>query len=157
MVNTNERFWDCECKDNHIHPKDEPTCSMCGKHQDEMPDSHTVEVDKFLADSVFARMDISPKDMSLHMSRHSTVRSTLDMRQATFSRGIDIYSNGILLGELNIRLTPDGKGLEFDLTRGYKDQEVKILAWAQGKLIANKALPSNSVTIHMKPSMGEGR
>lgn len=156
---TDPRFWDCECKQNYLHPKDEPFCSVCGKHQEEMPDSRTVEVEEFLRDSVFARMDIKNNDLSLHMSRHSTVRSTIKLKQTDFARGLDIYNQeGTLLAELNFRLTPKSDGVEFDLTLGEKVLgTVKILAWDKGRLIANKELPSRSVTVHLKPPLGEGR
>jgi len=157
-METDPRFWDCECKDNYIHPKDEPMCQVCGKHQDEQPDSIVVEVEKFLKNTQFARMDINPKDLSLHMSRYSTVRTTLDLHETMCSRGIDVYGpSGALLGEINIRLSSAHDGLEIDLTRGGSNQEVRILAWAEGKLIANKPLPSNGITVMLKPALGDGR
>ncbi len=41
---TCERYWDCECDNNYIHPKTEPICFICGCNADNMPDSLVVEV-----------------------------------------------------------------------------------------------------------------
>lgn len=41
-------YWDCECKDNFIHPKHERICVVCGSIPDEQPDSQVNEVKDFL-------------------------------------------------------------------------------------------------------------
>ena len=41
---TTERYWDCECKENYIHPKTQTECSVCGAVVEEQPDSRTNEV-----------------------------------------------------------------------------------------------------------------
>lgn len=45
---TTEAFWDCECKDNYIHPANEPRCDRCGCSCDEQPDSRVEEVKEML-------------------------------------------------------------------------------------------------------------
>jgi hypothetical protein len=37
-------FWDCECEHNFIHPKSQPTCSICEAEVDEQPDSRVDEI-----------------------------------------------------------------------------------------------------------------
>lgn len=39
-----ELYWDCECKDDYIHPKAQTSCPICGATSDEQPDSHLKEV-----------------------------------------------------------------------------------------------------------------
>ena|SRR5271157_1155882 len=46
MIETTEKYWDCECDRNYIHPKTEEVCLLCGAHREEQPDSHTNEVPK---------------------------------------------------------------------------------------------------------------
>ena len=41
---TTTLFWDCECRDNYIHPKDELACKECGCKAEDMPDSMLREV-----------------------------------------------------------------------------------------------------------------
>lgn len=41
-------FWDCECKDDFIHPKKQSLCDRCGAVADEQPDSRVNEVEEFL-------------------------------------------------------------------------------------------------------------
>jgi hypothetical protein len=43
-INTTEKYWDCECKDNFIHPKIQPRCYICGAIEEEQPDSRINEV-----------------------------------------------------------------------------------------------------------------
>ena len=37
-------FWDCECKENFIHPKLQQNCPICGAIRNEQPDSRANEV-----------------------------------------------------------------------------------------------------------------
>lgn len=41
---TNPNYWDCECKENNIHPKYEAYCPYCGCHSEDQPDSRKTEV-----------------------------------------------------------------------------------------------------------------
>jgi len=43
---TTRFFWDCNCDENYIHPKTEPSCAICSVHVDDdcQPDSHVSEV-----------------------------------------------------------------------------------------------------------------
>jgi hypothetical protein len=41
-------FWDCECKDNYIHRKEESFCKGCQRFAEEQPESRVNEVKKFL-------------------------------------------------------------------------------------------------------------
>lgn len=43
-VKTTEKYWDCECKDNFIHPKTQIQCNICGVVAEEQPDSRVNEV-----------------------------------------------------------------------------------------------------------------
>lgn len=43
-VKTTEKYWDCECKDNFIHPKTQNKCNICGAVAEEQPDSRVNEV-----------------------------------------------------------------------------------------------------------------
>lgn len=43
-ITTTEKYWDCECKENYIHPKTQQKCNICGAIADEQPDSWVVEV-----------------------------------------------------------------------------------------------------------------
>lgn len=38
------RFWDCECEENYIHPKSEEECKVCGAYSEGQPDSRMNEV-----------------------------------------------------------------------------------------------------------------
>ena len=44
MIELDNRYWDCECKHNYIHPKTVETCEICEAEQDEQPDSIVQEV-----------------------------------------------------------------------------------------------------------------
>lgn len=43
-VKTTEKYWDCECKNNFIHPKVQAKCNICGALAEEQPDSRENEV-----------------------------------------------------------------------------------------------------------------
>lgn len=43
-----DMYWDCNCDENYIHPKAEETCTVCGAHQEEQPDSREFEINKIL-------------------------------------------------------------------------------------------------------------
>ena len=43
-----DRFWDCECEENYIHPRNEDLCPHCGVRRDEQPDARIDEVKKLL-------------------------------------------------------------------------------------------------------------
>jgi hypothetical protein len=46
-IKTTEKYWDCECKDNFIHPKTQSQCNICGALAEEQPDSRINEVVTF--------------------------------------------------------------------------------------------------------------
>jgi|GEM_PF-6387705 hypothetical protein len=41
---TTDKYWDCECLTNFIHPKSQKTCFKCCTKADEQPDSRVSEV-----------------------------------------------------------------------------------------------------------------
>ena len=41
---TTPEYWDCNCKNDYIHPKSQKFCSLCNTHQDDAPDSRVYEV-----------------------------------------------------------------------------------------------------------------
>jgi hypothetical protein len=41
---TTDEYWDCECLNNYIHPKNQKTCFKCCTKADEQPDSRVSEV-----------------------------------------------------------------------------------------------------------------
>lgn len=43
-VGTTEKYWDCECGDNYIHPKTQKVCFKCNAVAAEQPDSRIKEV-----------------------------------------------------------------------------------------------------------------
>lgn len=45
---TTDKYWDCECEKDYIHPKSQDICSRCGVNKDEMPDSRVDEVEALL-------------------------------------------------------------------------------------------------------------
>ena len=47
-VRTTDKYWDCECDNNYIHPKSQFRCDICGATSDACPDSHVVEVVRYL-------------------------------------------------------------------------------------------------------------
>ena len=51
MVVTDERFWDCECDDNYIHPVSVKSCPICKALEDDQPNSRPNEM---IADAVYA-------------------------------------------------------------------------------------------------------
>lgn len=44
MIELDNRYWDCECKHDYIHPKTLEICLICEAEQDEQPDSIAQEV-----------------------------------------------------------------------------------------------------------------
>jgi len=45
-VETDEDYWDCECKEDYIHPKSQAKCHWCGTTlEDNPPDSRSNEVE----------------------------------------------------------------------------------------------------------------
>lgn len=47
-----DKFWDCECEENYIHPYSEDTCPICGAERDTQPDSCVNEVVALLGNDV---------------------------------------------------------------------------------------------------------
>lgn len=43
-IETNPKFWDCECRTDFIHPKPQGDCKKCGAREGSQPDSHAGEV-----------------------------------------------------------------------------------------------------------------
>tara|TARA_R100000687_G_C6415189_1_gene148303 strand:+ start:516 stop:731 length:216 start_codon:yes stop_codon:yes gene_type:complete len=43
-VVTNPNFWDCECVENYIHPKERAVCVKCGTPMIDRTDSRANEV-----------------------------------------------------------------------------------------------------------------
>ena len=41
---TTEKYWDCECERDFIHPKTQSKCNICGVLAEEQPDSRVNEV-----------------------------------------------------------------------------------------------------------------
>lgn len=41
---TTDKYWDCECIENYIHPKDQKACSRCLTTAENQPDSRISEV-----------------------------------------------------------------------------------------------------------------
>ena len=41
---TTDHYWDCECATDYIHPKAEPTCSLCGANAQDAPSARLREV-----------------------------------------------------------------------------------------------------------------
>jgi hypothetical protein len=41
---TTEKYWDCECLNDFIHPKSQKKCGKCGVVEEEQPDSRVNEV-----------------------------------------------------------------------------------------------------------------
>jgi hypothetical protein len=41
---TTDKYWDCECLANFIHPKSQKKCDKCGAVEEEQPDSRVNEV-----------------------------------------------------------------------------------------------------------------
>lgn len=41
---TTEQYWDCECVDHYIHPKEDDKCWRCHAKREDQPDSMKVEV-----------------------------------------------------------------------------------------------------------------
>jgi len=45
---TVDRYWDCECEQNYIHPKTIKQCWICGAKSSQQPDSIAEEVKKYI-------------------------------------------------------------------------------------------------------------
>ena len=43
-VETTEKYWDCECKNDYIHPRTMTVCPVCGAVAEDQPDSRINEV-----------------------------------------------------------------------------------------------------------------
>lgn len=43
-IETSPDFWDCECENNYIHPKEQPKCEICGAIREDQPDSRINEI-----------------------------------------------------------------------------------------------------------------
>jgi hypothetical protein len=43
-VKTTSLFWDCECTENYIHPKDKAVCERCHSKQQDSPDARVSEL-----------------------------------------------------------------------------------------------------------------
>jgi len=43
---TTEQYWDCECRQNYIHPKSKGHCKLCNALREDQPDSIINEVKK---------------------------------------------------------------------------------------------------------------
>jgi hypothetical protein len=59
MLVTIEDYWDCECRKEYIHPKYQTTCTRCGEHQNDMPDSRLEEVIRLLENKMEEDMYVS--------------------------------------------------------------------------------------------------
>ena len=46
MIETDSRYWDCECDENYIHGKNLLQCPRCKSYRDESPDSRVNEIKK---------------------------------------------------------------------------------------------------------------
>ena len=47
MIETDKRYWDCECREHYIHKKeDRKVCPICYCREEDMPDSRVDEIDK---------------------------------------------------------------------------------------------------------------
>lgn len=45
-LTTNSDYWDCDCKEDYIHHREtEDHCFVCGKDEDEAPESRQDEID----------------------------------------------------------------------------------------------------------------
>lgn len=47
-ITTTPLFWDCECKENFIHPNTDFMCLECMCVQDEQPESRVEEVIRYI-------------------------------------------------------------------------------------------------------------
>lgn len=47
-ITTTPEYWDCECRNNYIHPITEKSCPLCGAISDNQPDSIVSEVEAYL-------------------------------------------------------------------------------------------------------------
>lgn len=44
MIETDPKYWDCECERDYIKPKSQKTCPQCRREREEQPDSRVDEV-----------------------------------------------------------------------------------------------------------------
>jgi hypothetical protein len=44
MIETDPKFWDCECKDDYIKSKKQKSCKKCGTRSEDQPDSRVNEI-----------------------------------------------------------------------------------------------------------------
>ena len=51
-IQLTDKFWDCECLENYIHPCTEEKCPVCWAERDTQPDSHVKEVVALLGNDV---------------------------------------------------------------------------------------------------------
>ena len=51
-VSTTNKYWDCECDNDYIHPKSQHRCEKCGANSEESPDAHALEVMRELCVSI---------------------------------------------------------------------------------------------------------
>ena len=42
---TTDKYWDCECEKDYIHPKSQNVCAICGCNKEDQPDSIISEVE----------------------------------------------------------------------------------------------------------------
>ena len=56
---TTTLFWECECKQNNIHPRSQTSCPVCGHFADESPDADVAEV--------FAHAKELPEDLTTYL------------------------------------------------------------------------------------------
>jgi len=53
---TTDKYWDCECDSDYIHPASEKTCQLCGAEREEQPDSRLEEVLNYLGETVIIKV-----------------------------------------------------------------------------------------------------
>ena len=51
MIELDNRYWDCECEHDYIHPKTLESCPICEAEQDDQPDSIAEEVEQWKSTS----------------------------------------------------------------------------------------------------------
>lgn len=51
-IQTNPKFWDCECYQAYIHHDSMLSCARCGAYRDEQPDSYENEVKTHLQEAL---------------------------------------------------------------------------------------------------------
>ena len=48
MINTTNKYWDCECEHHYINPSSLDECKICGAKRESSPDSRVDEVEQLL-------------------------------------------------------------------------------------------------------------